>query len=95
MVYGDAENYEDNLLFSYHSSLFSNYRNLVSEYRNISRLIDEVDRCADMKSRDILAINEITKVTIFLLSHKIRCKFNKKEAKRKFFRKIVLPLPMF
>ena len=64
MVYGDAENYEDNLLFSYHSSLFSNYRNLVSEYRNISRLIDEVDRCADMKSRDILAINEITKKAI-------------------------------
>lgn len=64
MVYGDAENYEDNLLFSYHSSLFSNYRNLVSEYRNISRLINEVDRCADMKSRDILAINEITKKAI-------------------------------
>ena len=64
MVYGDAENYEDNLLFSYHSSLFSNYRNLVSEYRNISRLINEVDRCADMKSRDILAINEITKRAI-------------------------------
>lgn len=64
MVYGDAENYEDNLLFGYHSSLFSNYRNLVSEYRNISRLINEVDRCADMKSRDILAINEITKKAI-------------------------------
>ena len=64
MVYGDAENYEDNLLFSYHSSLFSNYRNLVSEYRNIGRLINVVDRCADMKSRDILAINEITKRSI-------------------------------
>lgn len=64
MVYGEAENYEDNLLFGFHSSLFSNYRNLVSEYRNIARLINEVDRCADMKSRDILAINEITKRAI-------------------------------
>lgn len=64
MIYGEAENRYDTQIFNFHASLFSNYRNLVSEYRNISRLIQEVDRCADMKSRDILAINEITKRSI-------------------------------
>lgn len=61
MVYGELENREDGEIFNFHASIFSNYRNLVSEYRNIARLIPSVDRCADMKSRDILSINEITK----------------------------------
>ena len=61
MIYGETENREDSELFNFHASIFSNYRNLVSEYRNIARLIPEVHRCADMKARDILSINEITK----------------------------------
>lgn len=64
MIYGENENREDAEIFNFHASIFSNYRNLVSEYRNIGRLIPEVYRCADMKSRDILAINEITKKAI-------------------------------
>ena len=64
MVYGENENREDAEIFNFHASIFSNYRNLVSEYRNIARLIPEIYRCADMKSRDILAINEITKRSI-------------------------------
>lgn len=64
MVYGENENKEDAETFNFHASIFSNYRNLVSEYRNIARLIPEVYRCADMKSRDILSINEITKRSI-------------------------------
>jgi hypothetical protein len=64
MIYGENENKEDAETFNFHASIFSNYRNLVSEYRNIARLIPEVYRCADMKSRDILAINEITKKAI-------------------------------
>ena len=61
MVYGELENREDGEIFNFHASIFANYRNLVSEYRNIARLIPSVGRCADMKSRDILSVNEITK----------------------------------
>ncbi|MDE7099619.1 MAG: hypothetical protein K2N99_00170, partial [Malacoplasma sp.] len=64
MIFGDNENKEDSEIFNFHANIFSNYRNLVSEYRNIARLIPEINRCADMKSRDILAINEITKKAI-------------------------------
>ena len=61
MILGENDNREDTEIFNFHASIFSNYRNLVSEYRNIARLIPEIHRCADMKARDILAINEITK----------------------------------
>ena len=64
LIYGDMESRDDNEIFTFNSNLFSNYRNLVSEYRNISRLIPEIHRCADMKSRDILSINEISKDAI-------------------------------
>lgn len=64
MMYGETENRDEAEIFQFHASLFSSYRNLVSEYRNIARLINVVNRCADMKSRDILAINEITKRAI-------------------------------
>lgn len=64
MIYGENENREDVEIFNFHSSVFANYRNLVSEYRNIARLIDEVTRVADMKARDILSINEITKKAV-------------------------------
>lgn len=64
LIYGDMESKDDNEIFTFNSNLFSNYRNLVSEYRNISRLIPEIHRCADMKSRDILSINEISKNAI-------------------------------
>ena len=69
MIYGENENREDAEIFNFHASIFSNYRNLVSEYRNIARLIPEIYRCADMKSRDILAINEITKRSISNVYH--------------------------
>ena len=61
MVYSDNDNKEDLETYNFHASIFSSYRNLVSEYRNVARLIPTVYRCADMKARDILAINEITK----------------------------------
>ena len=61
LIYGDMGSKDDNEIFTFNTKLFSNYRNLVSEYRNISRLIPEIHRCADMKSRDILSINEISK----------------------------------
>lgn len=61
LIYGDMGSRDDNEIFTFNTKLFSNYRNLVSEYRNISRLIPEIHRCADMKSRDILSINEISK----------------------------------
>lgn len=61
LIDGDMRSRDDNEIFTFNSNLFSNYRNLVSEYRNISRLIPEIHRCADMKSRDILSINEISK----------------------------------
>lgn len=64
MIYGDNYNKEDAEIYGFYSSVFSNYRNLVSEYRNIARLITAVNRCADMKARDILAINEHTKRAI-------------------------------
>lgn len=64
MIYGDVSNRDDNEIFTFNVSLFSNYRNLVSEYRNIARLIPVIHRCADMKSRDILSINEISKNAI-------------------------------
>lgn len=64
MIYGDIDNKDDNEIFSFNVSLFSTYRNLVTEYRNISRLIPEIHRCADMKARDILAINEISKKAV-------------------------------
>ena len=64
MMYGETENRDESEIFQFNASLFSSYRNLVSEYRNISRLINVVNRCADMKSRDILAINEITKRSV-------------------------------
>lgn len=64
MIYSDNDNKEDTETFNFHASIFSSYRNLVSEYRNVSRLIPTVYRCADMKARDILAINEITKRSI-------------------------------
>ena len=64
MMYGENENREDSEIFGFMSSLFSGYRNLVSEYRNLARLIPEINRCAEMKARDILAINEITKRSI-------------------------------
>lgn len=60
-IYSENEDREDMMLFNFHYSIFSAYRNLVSEYRNIARLIPEIYRGADMKARDILAINEITK----------------------------------
>ena len=64
MIYGDISNKDDNEIFSFNVTLFSAYRNLVTEYRNISRLIPEIHRCADMKARDILAINEISKKAV-------------------------------
>lgn len=65
MIYGDqVYNKDDAEIFTFNTSLFSSYRNLVTEYRNISRLIPEIHRCADMKARDILAINEISKRAI-------------------------------
>lgn len=65
MIYGDnIYNKDDAEIFTFNTSLFSSYRNLVTEYRNISRLIPEIHRCADMKARDILAINEISKKAI-------------------------------
>lgn len=64
MVYSDNDNKEDLETYNFHASIFSSYRNLVSEYRNVARLIPTVFRCADMKARDILAINEITKRSI-------------------------------
>ncbi len=64
MIYGDNYNKEDAEIYGFYTSIFSNYRNLVSEYRNIGRLITAVNRCADMKARDILAINEHTKRAI-------------------------------
>ena len=64
MIYGDNYNKEDAEIYGFYTSIFSNYRNLVSEYRNIARLITAVNRCADMKARDILAINEHTKRAI-------------------------------
>lgn len=64
MVYGDNDNKEDLETYNFHASIFSSYRNLVSEYRNVARLIPTVFRCADMKARDILAINEITKKSV-------------------------------
>lgn len=65
MIYGDnVYNKDDAEIFTFNTSLFSSYRNLVTEYRNISRLIPEIHRCADMKARDILAINEISKKAI-------------------------------
>lgn len=64
IIYGDNYNKEDAEIYGFYSSVFSNYRNLVSEYRNIARLITAVNRCADMKARDILAINEHTKRAI-------------------------------
>ena len=64
MVYGDNDNKEDLETYNFHASIFSTYRNLVSEYRNVARLIPTVYRCADMKARDIMSINEITKKSI-------------------------------
>ena len=64
MVYSDNDNKEDLETYNFHASIFSSYRNLVSEYRNVARLIPTIYRCADMKARDILAINEITKKSI-------------------------------
>jgi len=64
MIYSDNDNKEDTETYNFHASIFSSYRNLVSEYRNVSRLIPTIFRCADMKARDILAINEITKRSI-------------------------------
>ena len=64
MVYSDNDNKEDLETYNFHASIFSSYRNLVSEYRNVARLIPTVYRCADMKARDILAINEITKRSV-------------------------------
>ena len=64
MISKEIDSKEDTELFNFHASVFASYRNLVSEYRNISRLIPEIDRCADMKSRDVLSINEITKRSI-------------------------------
>lgn len=64
LIYGDVDNKDDNEIFTFNVSLFSAYRNLVTEYRNISRLIPEIHRCADMKARDILAINEISKKAV-------------------------------
>lgn len=64
MIYGDIDNKDDNEIFTFNVSLFSTYRNLVTEYRNISRLIPEIHRCADMKARDVLAINEISKKAV-------------------------------
>ena len=64
MIYGDNYNKEDAEIYGFYTSIFSNYRNLVTEYRNIARLINAVNRCADMKARDILAINEHTKRAI-------------------------------
>src|SRR5574344_2169098 len=63
-IYGEVENREDTQVFNFYASIFSNYRNLVSEYRNIARLVPEIHRCANMKARDILSINEITKRAI-------------------------------
>lgn len=65
LIDGDMKSRDDNEIFTFNSNLFSNYRNLVSEYRNISRLIPEIHRCADMKSRDILSINEISKNAVY------------------------------
>lgn len=65
LIFGDnVYNKDDAEIFNFNINLFSSYRNLVSEYRNIARLIPEIHRCADMKARDILAINEISKKAI-------------------------------
>lgn len=64
MVYGHNYDNGETEIYNFAASIFSNYRNLVTEYRNIARLIPEISRCADMKSRDILAINEHTKRAI-------------------------------
>ena len=64
MVYGQNYDNGETEIYNFSASIFSNYRNLVTEYRNIARLIPEISRCADMKSRDILAINEHTKRAI-------------------------------
>lgn len=63
-ILNEYDNKEDTDIFQFYSDIFSNYRNLIPEYRNIARLIPLVFRCADMKSRDVLAINEITKKAI-------------------------------
>jgi hypothetical protein len=64
LIYGQNDDRGETEIYNFSASIFSNYRNLVTEYRNIARLIPEISRCADMKSRDILAINEHTKRAI-------------------------------
>lgn len=64
LIYGQNDDRGETEIYNFSASIFSNYRNLVTEYRNIARLIPEINRCADMKSRDILAINEHTKRAI-------------------------------
>jgi len=54
-ILNEYDNKEDTDIFQFYSDIFSNYRNLIPEYRNIARLIPLVFRCADMKSRDVLA----------------------------------------
>lgn len=64
LIFGQNNDRGETEVYNFSASIFSNYRNLVTEYRNIARLIPEINRCADMKSRDILAINEHTKRAI-------------------------------
>lgn len=64
LIFGQNNDRGETEIYNFSASIFSNYRNLVTEYRNIARLIPEINRCADMKSRDILAINEHTKRAI-------------------------------